>query len=64
MLDQNYDKELQFARSQFASAVATLRNDLRLIATAFGEAFASLSRIQFEAPWTRAARVRPNRRHA
>ena len=64
MRDENYDRELQFARGQFGSAVASLRDDIRLIATAFGEAFASLSRIQFEAPWNSVRRSRSNRRHA
>lgn len=64
MRDENYDRELQFARGQFSSAIASLRDDFRSIASAFGDAFASLSRIQFEAPWNAVRRGRRNRRHA
>lgn len=52
MRDESYDRDIRFARQH-------LGRELDFIGQAIGDVFATLTRIQFDAPWRRPAQHRP-----
>jgi len=57
MIDEIFDRHYQARRADLNAAIAT--GFIRL-GSAIGNAFAVLNRIEYDAPWTRAKRVRWN----
>jgi hypothetical protein len=53
MRDEIYDREFQMARGELNRSIDSLLQDLRYLGQAFMEAFRSLHRVQFDAPWSR-----------
>ena len=53
MRDEIYDREYQIARDDLNRSIDGLVQDLKQIGQAFMEAFRSLHRVQFDAPWSR-----------